>query len=138
MAVLQQLRELHLSSGLEHFPTFFDSATQWPRPLPGLNTQLPVLGTLLDVQVPAYADRLYPKLSLSGDVTCKRVSYVERVGLFEESNLFVALVQYGYLDHLWTLWQLVLTGERVLVIAPTADLCSLLVRALVSLILQLT
>ena len=54
-------------------------------------------------------------------------------GLFADDNLVALLRPLGLLPHLWTLWELVVTGRDILVWAPSPELASRVVTALVSL-----
>jgi hypothetical protein len=54
-------------------------------------------------------------------------------GLFGDDNIVALMRPLGLLPHLWTLWELVVTGKDILVWAPSPELCSRVVAALVSL-----
>lgn len=53
-------------------------------------------------------------------------------GLFQNIGLYRTFLP--VLDHLWVLWEKVLTGEPIMVVAPDAPTCSVTVLGLVSLI----
>ena len=54
-------------------------------------------------------------------------------GMFADDNLVDIFKPLGLLPHLWTLWELVITGKNIVVWSPSADECSKVVTALVSL-----
>lgn len=54
-------------------------------------------------------------------------------GMFADDNLVELFKPLGLLPHLWTLWELVVTGSSIVVWSPSPDLCSRVVAALVSL-----
>lgn len=58
-------------------------------------------------------------------------------GLYEV-NLVQALDSLGLLPHLWTLWELLMKGDDVLVFSSSATICSTVVSALLSLLAPLS
>ena len=159
----------------------------WPPPHPGQRMQLPLLGHLLNEQMPNYAqlsptaadsrDTLtlpanaaqsgahkapsaftfssltrshtpnqYPRSETDSPSNITSVptpsaqslthlfAHIHNAngGLFHTVNLYSALGQETH--NLWYLWELIITGEPLLVLAKTPALCSNIVLALVSMI----
>ncbi|CAL9092695.1 uncharacterized protein LOC103987229 [Musa acuminata AAA Group] len=99
----------------------------WPAPAPGSPMDLPIGSAALRVHLPpALYDAAAPFPPANPSVPH---------GLFHDADIFGSFR--GLLLHLWTLWELMLAGEPLLVIAPTPPQCSEAVAALVSLVAPL-
>ncbi|CAL9054431.1 uncharacterized protein LOC135675953 [Musa acuminata AAA Group] len=99
----------------------------WPAPAPGAPMDLPIGSAALRVHLPpALYDAAAPFPPANPSVPH---------GLFHDADIFGSFR--GLLLHLWTLWELMLAGEPLLVIAPTPPQCSEAVAALVSLVAPL-
>ncbi|KAJ2960634.1 hypothetical protein NQZ79_g4043 [Umbelopsis isabellina] len=106
------------------------SIASWNAPRAGLSFSLPLLGTVLQVEIP------YPHqpqlLETSGF----------DLNTFKPESQILASIPTGtlykhfsnMLDDLWLLWELVLLGEPLVVMAPEPGICSESVIALVDLI----
>ncbi|KAM3588785.1 hypothetical protein VKS41_001223 [Umbelopsis sp. WA50703] len=106
------------------------SIASWNAPLAGHSFSLPLLGTVLQVEIP------YPHqpqlLETSGF----------NLNTFKPETQILASIPTGtlykhfsnMLDDLWLLWELVLLGEPLVVMAPEPGICSESVIALVDLI----
>lgn len=108
--LLQIMAPLYFDVGkkaLEHVAGFVSA---WPAPDPGRPMELPIGNATLRVSLP-------------------------QIRLFDDSDVFGTFR--GLLLQLWVLWELVLVGEPVLVIAPTPAQCSEAVAGLVSLVAPL-
>jgi len=101
----------------------------WTPPTPGHHLTLPVLGTLIELHIPATTAR-------SGDSSCETVTISSSAPLCPltplDTELFPVLLP--LLEHLHTLWELSLTAEPLVVQAPSPAQCSATVQALTSLI----
>ncbi|XGW26466.1 hypothetical protein V3C99_007236 [Haemonchus contortus] len=109
---------------------------QWPSPCVGEPLSLPLLGSLLRIRIPCKADlpldfRLVPTLK---DITGSHVNTVVLTSV-HQVDMYKAL--HTVINHLQLLWELVLLGEPLLVMANTPQRCSSIVQALVSLIAPL-
>ena len=106
---------------------------RWPAPSPGTHLTLPVLGSLLQLHLPAATDQtsIQETVSYSG-AGAAPVSAVASAA----TELF--LVISPLLDHLHTLWELSLTAEPLVVQAASPAQCSATVQALTSIIHPLT
>ncbi|PSN53146.1 Protein DENND6B [Blattella germanica] len=113
-------------------PEFFDNGEpsieaachdidQWPSPLPGEAVNLPLLGTVLQAQIPCQTSSLSSPTPL--------MSSVHQVHMF---RCFAPVI-----SHVHLLWELVLTAEPIVVMAGSPTTCSEMVQALVSMITPL-
>jgi len=102
---------------------------RWASPIPGNHLTLPVLGTLVELHIPALSSR-------SGESSCETVTISSSAPLCPLSSLETELfpILLPLLDHLHTLWELALTAEPLVVQAPSPAQCSATVQALTSLI----
>uniref|UniRef100_A0A7N9AT18 UDENN domain-containing protein n=1 Tax=Mastacembelus armatus TaxID=205130 RepID=A0A7N9AT18_9TELE len=94
---------------------------QWPSPIPGLTLNLPVMGVVLQVRIPSKTDK-------PGGSPVKQIAREVRALLFFSPTLCFQSV----LIHLQMLWELMLLGEPVVVMAPSPNVSSETVLALVS------
>lgn len=108
---------------------------KWEAPSPGQTLQLPIMGTVLQVRVSSKKDR--PGAIASPEKDCERT-----VGMpsqifpnLNEVNVYKALNP--VLVHVHLLWELILLGEPIVILAPSPSMCSQTVQALVGLILPL-
>jgi hypothetical protein len=130
-----------------------NNVNSWPSPNPGKRVTLPILGHTIQEQLPRYSHSLLnhsshlkrnsseaahnsTKVSLSCNVfSIDSVGSSGHIssGLFAETNLFQTFGT-DLLHNLWYCWELIMTGEPLLVIASSPAVCSHLVLSLVSLI----
>lgn len=113
---------------LEHIAAF---VSEWPPPVPGQVMDLPIGNAALKVNLP-------PALSLPVEDYVSSTATVSQSvlqGLFHDSDLFGSFR--GLLLQLWLLWELLLIGEPMLIIAPTPPQCCEAVASLVSLVAPL-
>ncbi|XP_073116302.1 uncharacterized protein [Elaeis guineensis] len=126
--LLQILAPLCFDIGSAALDLVASYVAAWPPPTPGSHMDLPIGSSALRVHLPPSPDDLaaapFPPANPS-------VPH----GLFHDADLFAAFR--GLLLHLWTLWELMLLGEPILVVAPTPPQCSEAVAALVSLVAPL-
>ncbi|XP_065067131.1 protein DENND6A-like isoform X2 [Rhopilema esculentum] len=108
---------------------------KWSLPCPGQTLQLPLLGSVLQLRIPSKKDK-------PGAVASPEKEIGKQVGIplqifpnLNEINIFKAFIP--VLPHIHLLWELVLLGEPVVVMAPTPKMCSETIQALVGLILPL-
>lgn len=138
--LLQIMGPLYFDIGkkaLEHIAAY---VSMWPSPIPGKLMELPIGNAALKVNLP-------PAHSLPSD---GGISFEESAssmapflpnnqsvpqGLFHDSDIFG--IYRGLLLQLWLLWELLLIGEPILIIAPTPPQCCEAVTALVSLVAPL-
>ena len=92
----------------------------WEAPLPGRHLTLPLLGTLVELHIPSVSSR-------AGEA-CQETVTVSSSGplcplpSLEATSLFSVLLP--LLDSVHTLWELALTAEPLVVLAPSPSQCS--------------
>ncbi|KAJ0974900.1 hypothetical protein J5N97_016865 [Dioscorea zingiberensis] len=119
--LLQILAPLYFDIGASALSLVASHVSSWPVPLPGRPMELPIGNAALKVLLPPSPDD--PALPFPSS------------GLFHDSDLFASFR--GLLLQLWMLWELLIIGEPILLIAPTPPQCSEAVAALVSLVTPL-
>ncbi|XP_027331871.1 protein DENND6A-like [Abrus precatorius] len=124
---------------LEHIAAY---VSKWPVPVPGKVMDLPIGNAALKVNLPpAHSLPVETETGVSFEEAASSVvSFVPNNqsvphGLFHDSDLFGSFR--GLLLQLWLLWELLLIGEPMLVIAPTPPQCCEAVASLVSLVAPL-
>ncbi|XP_059488518.1 protein DENND6A isoform X2 [Neocloeon triangulifer] len=106
---------------------------QWPVPLPGEQVSLPLLGEIIQTQIPCKSSSLMSPGSPSKCVVQAPSPTV--LPSVHEINLFRNFCP--VLSHVHLLWELVLTAEPIIVMAPSPTVCSEMVYSLVSMIVPL-
>lgn len=138
--LLQIMGPLYFDIGkkaLEHIAAY---VSQWPTPVPGKLMELPIGNSMLKVNLPP-AESLPLELGVFLEESASSVAPLLPTnqsipqGLFHDSDLFG--IFRGLLMQLWLLWELLLIGEPILIIAPTPPQCSEAVASLVSLLAPL-
>ncbi|XP_009215843.1 protein DENND6B isoform X2 [Papio anubis] len=102
---------------------------QWPAPAPGQTLNLPVMGVVVQVRIPSRVD----KSESSPPKQCDQENLLPApmvLASVHELDLFRCFRP--VLTHVQTLWELVLLGEPLLVLAPSPDVSSEMVLALTS------
>lgn len=138
--LLQIIGPLYFDIGkkaLEHIATYVST---WPVPVPGKLMELPIGNATLKVYLPP-AHSLPLESGVSFEESASSVApflpnnqYIPQ-GLFHDSDIFGTFR--GILLQLWLLWELLLIGEPILIIAPTPPQCCEAVASLVSLVAPL-
>ncbi|PKA64872.1 hypothetical protein AXF42_Ash011474 [Apostasia shenzhenica] len=126
--LLQILGPLCFDIGRTALELVASHVSTWPPPVPGRAMDLPIGGAALRAHLP-------PGLDDPASAPFPPPNPSVPLGLFHDADLFGSFR--GLLLHLWTLWELMILGEPVLVIAPTPAQCSEAVSALVSLVAPL-
>ncbi|KAK8967368.1 hypothetical protein KSP40_PGU005611 [Platanthera guangdongensis] len=126
--LLQILGPLCFDIGRTSLELVASHVAVWPPPTPGCAMDLPIGGAALRAHLPPAPDDPSPARFPPSNPS---VAF----GLFHEADIFVSFR--GLLLHLWTLWELMILGEPLLVFAPTPTQCSEAVSALVSLLAPL-
>lgn len=138
--LLQIMGPLYFDIGIKALEHIAAYVSMWPRPVPGSLMELPIGNAVLKVNLPPAhalpsggatsfdepASSLAPFLPTNQSVP---------QGLFHDSDIFG--IFRGLLLQLWCLWELLLIGEPILIIAPTPPQCCEAVAAIVSLIAPL-
>ncbi|XP_075503442.1 uncharacterized protein LOC142540887 [Primulina tabacum] len=137
--LLQIMGPLYFDIGKKALAHIASCVSMWPTPVPGNLMVLPIGNALLKVNLP-------PPHSLPSDSGIFEDSASSLApllpsnlsvpqGLFHDSDLFGTFR--GLLMHLWKLWEVLLIGEPILIIAPTPPQCCEAVAGLVSLVAPL-
>lgn len=138
--LLQIMGPLYFDIGrkaLEHIAAY---VSMWPCPVPGKLMELPIGNAALKVNMPpahslpSESGILFEESASSMAPFLPNNQSVPQ-GLFHDSDLFG--IFRGLLLQLWVLWELLLVGEPILIIAPTPPQCSEAVAGLVSLVAPL-
>mmetsp|Transcript_2872 Transcript_2872/g.4372 ORF Transcript_2872/g.4372 Transcript_2872/m.4372 type:complete len:903 (-) Transcript_2872:40-2748(-) len=131
--------ELYDSNLYASIEVAYEHFLSWPYPTGGEHLELPFYGDIISFIVPSLMT--YVDYGIEPPSRARDPSISNRVddglgggsGLFGDENLLSLLKPLGLLPHVWTLWELVVTGRDILVWAPSAELSSRVVTALVSL-----
>lgn len=131
---------LFFDHGNSTFEAAWNCIESWPTHQPGLKVELPLLGSVLNFLVPSPR---YCQLQALSTMTEELGSLLEEVdqgfpGQFQDISLYSTLGHVVCTKYLWHLWELVITGQSLLVIADTPALSSDTVLALLSIISPLT
>ncbi|XP_028609562.1 protein DENND6B isoform X3 [Grammomys surdaster] len=101
---------------------------QWPAPVPGQTLNLPIMGVVIQVRIPSRVDKLE-----SPPKQCDQENLLPApVVLTSVHELDLFRCFRPVLTHVQTLWELMLLGEPLVVLAPSPDVSSELVLALTS------
>lgn len=98
---------------------------------------LPFFGDILQftVSIPRCIGGVTITHETYSDVSFESMSLGAAVTFSNGSNLISQFGPYGLVSHLWALWELLIQGNDIIVVAPTPDAASQLVIALSSLVL---
>ncbi|XP_071495460.1 protein DENND6B-like [Diadema antillarum] len=107
---------------------------QWPAPCPGKTLHLPIMGCVLQVRIPSRQDKPSAAASAKSPVELMG-SPLTVVPSISEPEMFRCL--HPVIPHIQLLWELVLTGETLVVMAPSPSMCAETVHALVGMIAPL-
>ncbi|XP_075863002.1 protein DENND6B isoform X2 [Microcebus murinus] len=102
---------------------------QWPAPVPGQTLNLPVMGVVIQVRIPSRVDKPESSPPQHRDQENLLPAPVVLTSL-HELDLFRCFRP--VLAHVQTLWELMLLGEPLVVLAPSPDVSSEMVLALTS------
>ncbi|XP_053333172.1 protein DENND6B isoform X2 [Clarias gariepinus] len=102
---------------------------QWPPPMPSQTLNLPVMGVILQVRIPSKDDKPGGSPSKQKQKE-KQLSFPMVLPTINELDLFKCFQ--SVLIHIQLLWELMLLGEPLVVMAPSPTVSSETVLALVS------
>ncbi|XP_044182481.1 protein DENND6A-like [Acropora millepora] len=108
---------------------------QWPYPEAGHTLQLPLMGNVLQVRIPSRGDKPGAVSSPDNPLVPQIVPQMPSpkvIPTLKDPDIFRCLQP--ILPHIHLLWELVLTNEPIVVMAPSPTVCSETVQALASLI----
>ncbi|KAJ7978834.1 Protein DENND6A [Quillaja saponaria] len=138
--LLQIVGPLYFDMGkkaLEHIAAYVST---WPAPKPGKLMDLPIGNATLKVNLPPAHSLPLESGAPFEESASSAAPFLPNnqsipQGLFHDSDVFGSFR--GLLLQLWMLWELLLIGEPILVIAPTPPQCCEAVASLVSLVAPL-
>ncbi|XP_057804954.1 uncharacterized protein LOC131020264 [Salvia miltiorrhiza] len=137
--LLQIMGPLYFDIGSKALNYIAAYVSKWPTPVPGQQMELPIGNASLKVNLPpshclpSNSGLFEDSASSLAPLLPSNLSVPQ--GLFHDSDLFGTFR--GLLLQLWKLWELLLSGEPILIIAPTPPQCSEAVSGLVSLVAPL-
>ncbi|KAL3290284.1 hypothetical protein HHI36_023629 [Cryptolaemus montrouzieri] len=108
------------------------SINRWPAPLPGVPITLPLLGSVFQMKIPMNGNSASNKNS-TYSINENLENHIQ--ASVEDLNMFTILQP--VLSHIHLLWELILTTEPLVVMAPSPTLCSSMVLALTRIIAPL-
>ncbi|XP_060968098.1 uncharacterized protein LOC115709840 isoform X2 [Cannabis sativa] len=138
--LLQIMGPLYFDIGkkaLEHIAAY---VSMWPAPVPGKLMELPIGNAMLKVNLPPAHSMPFESGMILEESPSSLAPFLPNnqsvpQGLFHDSDIFGTFR--GLLLQLWVLWELLLVGEPLLIIAPTPPQCCEAVASLVSLVAPL-
>lgn len=137
--LLQIMGPLYFDIGSKALNYIAAYVSKWPTPVPGQQVELPIGNASLKVNLPPShslpSDSGFFEDSASSLAPLLPSNLSIPQGLFHDSDLFGTYR--GLLMQLWKLWELLLVGEPILIIAPTPPQCCEAVAGLVSLVAPL-
>ncbi|KAK9106576.1 hypothetical protein Syun_022587 [Stephania yunnanensis] len=140
--LLQILGPLYFDIGKRAFEHVASCVSMWPAPVLGRSVDLPIGNASLKVSLPpAHCLELDSGLLPVDELVVSSMAPVlpnnQSVpqGLFHDADIFGSFR--GLLLELWLLWELLLIGEPILIIAPTPPQCCEAVASVVSLVAPL-
>ncbi|KAL3830411.1 hypothetical protein ACJIZ3_019213 [Penstemon smallii] len=137
--LLQIMGPLYFDIGKKALNYIAAYVSAWPTPVPGQLMELPIGNASLKVNLPPShclpSDSGFFEDSASSLAPLLPSNLSVPQGLFHDSDLFG--IFRSILMQLWKLWELLLIGEPILVIAPTPPQCCEAVAGLVSLVAPL-
>ncbi|RUS83833.1 hypothetical protein EGW08_008414 [Elysia chlorotica] len=107
---------------------------QWPSPVPGDTLNLPIMGTVLQVRVPCRSDKLIGSVQSKSESLHSLPVHTVLPSL-HEVDIYSAFL--SILPHVQLLWELVLIGEPIVVMASSPTTTCFTVQALVNMIAPL-
>uniref|UniRef100_A0A7N6A9Y1 UDENN domain-containing protein n=1 Tax=Anabas testudineus TaxID=64144 RepID=A0A7N6A9Y1_ANATE len=109
---------------------FCNEIDQWASPVPGLTLNLPLMGAVLQVRIPSKTDKPGGSPIRQTPREVRHFLSPTVLPTIHELDLFKCFQ--SVLIHLQMLWELMLLGEPVVVMAPSPTVSSEIVLALVS------
>uniref|UniRef100_A0AC35TZF9 UDENN domain-containing protein n=1 Tax=Rhabditophanes sp. KR3021 TaxID=114890 RepID=A0AC35TZF9_9BILA len=121
----------YFEAGEEAIKSACRQIDEWSKPQPGQSIGLPLLGNIIHCRIPHENDAPQRHFGLPSN---SDESYLSPVKLQTVHELNIYSYLKSVTNHLSALWEIVLTGEPLIVMAPSPAICAPLVESLVSLI----
>ncbi|EDV25356.1 uncharacterized protein TRIADDRAFT_23603 [Trichoplax adhaerens] len=128
--ISKTVAEGYFEHGMVSIESSCHDIDQWRLPIPGRTLQLPISGKVLQIRIPSKKDK--PGAVSSPEVYGQAIPAVTIVSSVQDVDSFSCLQP--VLPHLNVLWELVLVGEPIVVMASTPDICATTVQALINMI----
>lgn len=141
--VVSILGPLYFAHGESLFEAAGNCIASWPTHEPGAKVELPLLGTVINFYTPVKDSPVlsqFHSLSEASENLGQILEELDQVfpGPFQDVCLYSTLGHQLCTKLLWHLWELVITGQSLLIIADSPALSSESVLALLSVIAPLT
>lgn len=135
--LLQRWAPAYFTSGISALEQGFDQVAAWPRPITNSPLQLHILGSIYQIYIPASANRSSAEapVTVEEDVTNNNStpgSIPISITSPNEIDIFGSL--HTIIHHVQLVWELILLGEPLIIIATSPTDSSHMVQALTSLI----
>jgi hypothetical protein len=99
----------------------YQQIQQWPMPFPDTVVYFHFFGEMIPYAIPA-------------DILANFVTNLTMTSLLSSVNLISLLGPLALVQHIWTIWEWLVTGQDIVVLGPNATVCSDVVLALASII----
>ncbi|XP_073228779.1 protein DENND6A-like isoform X2 [Porites lutea] len=132
---VQLIAPSYFENGELSLETVCHDIDQWPFPEAGHTLQLPLMGNVMQVRVPSRGDKPGAVSSPDNPLVTHIVPQMPSpkvIPALKDPDIFRSLQT--VLPHIHLLWELALTNEPLVVMAPSPTICSETVQALTSLI----
>lgn len=132
--VMDILGPLYFEHGEAIFEVVASCLENWGQVKPGASLELPMLGSVINYTVPSTNMAFSPESF--GENFCEMLDSIHQgyPGLFQDINIYEAFGPKITKKHLWKLWEVLVTGESLVVLASNPGTCSQIVLGLISLI----
>lgn len=139
--LVRQLGPLFFEKGMPVLEAFCRDVQAWPPPEPGARLHLPLLGSVISVELPFYSQPQASALSETNQLTAAQ-GLPSELGLLKapvrrhdgskESEPILASIPLTpifevfreALDDMWLLWECLVLAEPILVVGPDPTVCS--------------
>ncbi|XP_062553267.1 protein DENND6A [Armigeres subalbatus] len=123
------------SSGEPTLEAVCDNICHWPSLMAGENMSLHLLGSIYEISIPkqnskASTEKPRPDASITSSPQTQIIASIHEIDIFKSLQFF--------LPHIHLLWELILTGEPIVVCGASPTDCSHMVQSLMSLISPLS
>jgi hypothetical protein len=132
--VAQIVGPLYFDYGANVFEAAWHAFSTWPNPTAGISLELPMMGSVIYYTLPSATESESAHLLSEGLATILDSINQGLSGFFQDVNIYEALGPEVCKKHLWKLWEIVITGEPLIVLSDQPWICSIAVLALVSMI----
>ncbi|CAG9321156.1 unnamed protein product [Blepharisma stoltei] len=124
----------YFQHGEEVFDMAWFAIRSWSPINPGFTIELPILGTVISYTVPSTEIAFAPQSC--GEGLSEILDSINQgfPGQFQDINIYETFGISVIKKHLWNLWEILITGEALMLLTETPEACSFAVLGLISLI----